>query len=466
MSSNIRRFVLPLLTSVIALAHLASVAALGQDAIHTPAQLSENSDFHPGQYSGLPYEFGFQATLIDQNLFKFHSLYSGPNSLLSRNENEKSDTYTLYAGVRLRKGVEVYVNPEMARGNGIGEALGLAGYTNGDVIRNPALGMDPYMARYMVRFILAAGHGTEKVAESENQIAGTRPTHRLVFTAGKLAATDIFDLNSYANSTRTQFMNWSLINNGAYDYAADTRGYTNGAALEWVTPKFAVRIGRFAMPLTANGPDLAENISKTYGDQVEIEVHPHFSAKLDSAVVRALAYRNVADMGSYRLTLAMAGPQLPDITRSRQPGRVKYGFGLNMEQALGDGGDTGIFSRIGWNDGATETYAYTEVDRTFCLGAQFSGARWKHRQDKAAIALVQNDLSAAHRDYIAAGGLGFLLGDGRLNYAPERIIEAYWAHQVTRTLAYTLDWQTIANPGYNADRGPLSVLSFRVHLEM
>jgi high affinity Mn2+ porin len=440
-------------------------SALAQQT--APAASSvDDSNYHPGQHSGMAYELGFQATLIDQNLFAFRSPYSGVNSLRARNENEKSDTYTLYAGVRLRKGIEFYVNPEMARGNGIGEALGLAGYTNGDVIRNPALGMEPYLGRYFARFTLATGHGNEKVAEGENQVASTRPTHRLVASVGKLATSDIFDINSYANSTRTQFMNWSLINNGAYDYAADTRGYSQGMAIEWVNPGFAVRIGRFAMPFVANGPDLAQNLTKTYGDQVEVETHPRLCPKLDPAIVRTLAYRNVADMGSYAFALASAGGGVPSIIATRAPGRVKFGYGLNMEQPLGDAGATGLFSRLGWNNGTTETFAYTEVDRTFGLGGQISGARWKRSADKAAMAFVQNDLSAIHRSYLAAGGTGFLLGDGRLNYGPERIFEAYYTRQINRQIGCTLDWQTIWNPGYNADRGPVNVLSFRVHLEL
>lgn len=415
----------------------------------------------------LPYELGLQATLIDQNLFRFHSPYSGPNSLPARNENEKSDTYTVYAGVRLTRGLEVFVNPEMARGNGIGQAIGLAGFTNGDVIRNPTLGMEPYLARYFVRYTLATGKGEEKIAPGENQIEGLRPTHRLVFTAGKLGANDLFDINSYADSTRTQFMNWALLNNAAYDYAADTRGYTRGYALEWVNPDFAVRYGLFAMPLVANGPDLAEDLTHARGEQIEVEAHPHLLRHQNPLILRVLAYRNIATMGDYRASLALAQQTgtLPDITATRRPNRQKYGFGLNWEQPLGDDGATGIFGRYGWDDGATESFAYTEVDRSLSIGGQLSGRHWHRSEDCLALALVQNDLTAAHKDYLAAGGLGFLLGDGKLNYGSEQIAETYYRYQIAKPLSLSLDYQFINHPGYNRDRGPISVLSARAHLE-
>jgi hypothetical protein len=416
----------------------------------------------------LPYELGFQTTLIDQQLFKFHSPYEGSNSLRSRSENEKSDTYTLFLGARLTQGLEIYVNPEMARGNGIGEALGLAGYTNGDVIRNPTLGMQPYLARYFLRWTTATGHGTEKTEPGENQIAGTkRPTHRVVITLGKLGTNDIFDTNAYANNTRTQFMNWALINNGAYDYAADTRGYSQGLAIEWVHPDWAFRIGSFEMPTVANGPDLSGDLVHNRGDQMEVELHPHLLSRKSPLVLRLLGYRNLAHMGDYRQAVALAQQThtTPDITAVRTRGAVKYGLGINCEQPLGDDGNTGLFGRYGWDDGRTESFAYTEIDRTFSLGGQLSGKRWGRPDDRLSLAFVQNDLSGPHKDYLAAGGLGFLLGDGKLNYGSEQIVETYYSYQIARPLALALDYQFINNPGYNRDRGPVSVLSVRLHLE-
>ena len=421
----------------------------------------------PQPETSSPFQFNGQATFILQNLFKFRSLYEGVNSLRSRNEMELSQTYTLYIGARVRPNMELYVNPEMARGHGVSEALGLAGYANGEVIRNPSLSQDPYLGRYFARWNVATGKGTEKVEDAQNQVAGTRPIRRVVITAGKIGVSDIFDLNTYANSARTQFMNWALLNNGAYDYAADTRGYTLGVAAEWVNPGFTVRLGSFQMPTVANGVTLAGNILNNRGDQLEVETHPNVLRYKGPLILRLLGYRNMAHMGDYRqsIALAKANGTIPDITQTETTGNVKYGFGVNLEQPLGDGGNTGLFARYSWDDGATESYAYTEIDRHISIGAQISGARWRRPTDRFALALVQNDLSAAHKDYLAAGGIGFIIGDGKLNYGSEQILESYYTAQFSKSIGVSLDYQFINNPAYNRDRGPVSILSLRSHFE-
>jgi high affinity Mn2+ porin len=294
------------------------------------------------------------------------------------------------------------------------------------------------------------------------------PRRRLEIRFGKFSVPDFFDENSVGSDTHFQFTNWTVDNNGAYDYAADTRGYTRGIAVEWAHPDWALRLGSFQMPSVANGPKLAGDLIHNRGDQIEGELHPGLlGTHRAPAVVRLLAYRNLAHMGNYRAALALARRTgtTPDITAVEKRGAVKYGFGLNIEQPLGDEGTTGVFGRVGWNDGATETYAYTECDRTLCLGGQLSGARWHRPRDRAALALVGNGLSAPHRDYLAAGGVGFILGDGRLRYGPEQILETYYAYQLSRPLALSLDYQFVNHPGYNRDRGPVSVLSLRLHLE-
>jgi len=412
--------------------------------------------------------WGGQITVISQQLFKFHSPYAGPNSLRSEQANEVSHTYTLYAGIRLLPSIECYINPEMARGGALSDTLGLAGFTNGDVIRNPDIGSDPYLARYFVRWTIATGEGHEHVERAQNRMAGERPLHRLVITAGKLSTADIFDLNGYANSTRVQFMNWALINSAAYDYAADTRGYTHGIAVEWIHPDWAVRLGAFQMPKIPNGPNLSNDLIDNRGDQAEVEVHPHLlGGEHDPLVARLLGYRNLAHMGDYRDALEL-GRQMhtaPNIRATERTGAAKYGFGLSLEQPLADDGATGVFARWGWNDGATETFAYTEADRTATIGGQLSGAWWWRPPDHVALALVQNDLSTPHSDYLAAGGLGFILGDGRLHYGSERILETYYTLQPFDLVGLSLDYQLIDHPGYNRDRGPVSVVSLRLHIE-
>ena len=450
------------------------VAALSAFAVSTWAQ-NESSLAEPTQAVSLVddethdswYHVGGQATFIEQFLFPFHSPYSGPHSLPSEHQARLSQTYTLYLGARPFSELEAFIDPEMARGAAIGDSLGLAGITNGDVIRNPSLGQDPYLARYFLRWSIPTGGEMQHVEASDLQVAGFRSSERIVVTAGKLGTNDIFDLNSYANSTRTQFMNWALINNAAYDYAADTRGYTHGIALEWIHPEWALRLGTFQMPTSANGPDLSTDLAHSRGDQIEGEYHAHlWGDEHEPLIMRLLGFRNLADAGTYRTAIAL-GEQTgttPDITAVRQPGTVKYGFGLNLEQPLADEGATGLFVRMCWNDGATESYAYTEADRSLSVGTQIGGVNWSRPNDRIGVAFAVNGLSAPHKDYLAAGGLGFLLGDGKLNYATEQIGELYYAWQFCRFAAASFDAQFIGNPGYNQDRGPVTVLSLRMHL--
>ncbi|MCW3099639.1 MAG: porin [Chthonomonadaceae bacterium] len=418
------------------------------------------------------YAFQGEATFILQHLFAFPSRYSGPNSLISRQETELSHTYTLYLGARPTPRLEVYVNPELALGNGVSAGGGLAGYSNGDLIGQPNLRPEPYLARFFVRWrVPLRRSGTPKQAQAvppgTNLIGGELPASRLVITAGKYAISDQFDVNSYANNARIQFFNNAFVNNLAYDMAAETRGYNLGLMASWVNPAFALRMGTFAMPTTAGGPDLAYNFANEHSDQMELTLQPHLLSghAATPMIVRLLAYRNVATMGRYRDALeAQSAGMAPDITTVRRSGAVKYGFGLNFEQALGDGGATGIFGRAGWNDGSTESFSYAEADRFVSFGGQLSGAHWGRPHDVLGVGAAQSDLSGVHKAYLAAGGLGLSLGDGRLNYGPEQILEGYYAYQLSKAVTLSLDYQFINNPGYNRDRGPVNLVAMRMHL--
>ncbi len=418
---------------------------------------------------------GFQATLNAQHVFPFHSPYAGAQSFLSRSETEATDTYTIYIGYRVNNRLEAYVDPEISKGHGLSTGFGLGGFTNGDVVRTPTLDQNPYLARYVLREVIPIGKETEQVAQGEAQLAGPRPTHRIVISGGKLGVSDIFDVNRYANTTRSQFMNWGLINCAAYDYAADTRGYSQGGAIEYITPSYAVRFGLFQMPKIANFISLSSDYKNNFGSQAEIELHPKFLAtKAGPGIVRILGYYNRAHMGDYRASVALAKQNgtTPDITATETTGSKKYGYVVGYEQPVADNGNTGLFARAGYNDGKTEDFAYTECDRTGSVGFQVSGGRLFHRPDDIfALAFEQNDLSSAHKDYLAAGGSGFLLGDGRLSYGSERLLETYYNYQLTKhgaatTIFVTGDYQHINNPGYNKDRGPADVVSLRVHLEL
>jgi high affinity Mn2+ porin len=418
------------------------------------------------------YAFQGEATFILQHLFAFSSPYAGPNSLLARQETELTHTYTLYLGARPTPRFEVYINPELALGNGVSAGEGLAGYSNGDLIGQNSLSPEPYIARLFVRWRVPLRRKrtpkqAQNVQSGTNLIGGDLPASRLVITAGKYAISDQFDVNSYANNARIQFFNDAFVNNLAYDMAAETRGYNIGLMVSWVNPGFALRLGTFAMPTTAGGPDLAYNFANEHSDQMELTLHPRLLGGHAAMpmIVRLLAYRNVATMGRYQDALqTQSAGMAPDITTVRRSGAVKYGFGLNFEQALGDGGATGIFGRAGWNDGSTESFSYAEADRFVSFGGQLSGAHWGRPNDVLGVGAAQSDVSGVHKAYLAAGGLGLSLGDGKLNYGPEQILEGYYAYQLSKAATLSLDYQFINNPGYNRDRGPVNLLGLRMHL--
>jgi high affinity Mn2+ porin len=412
----------------------------------------------------IPQLLGAQFTVIAQYLLPFPALYDGPNSLTNRGAFAATHTYGAYFGARLPAGFQGYLDLEMARGAAVGNALGLAGVTNGDVIRQGSvnLGQGPYLARGFVRYAVGLGPGRDTAARAMDQLPGPAPAARVELSVGKLALTDAFDQNRYANSTRTQFCDWALFNNSAWDYAADTRGYSYGLIVGWIEPRWALRVARFLMPTSANGNVFDWDIRRAHGDNVELDLRPNAAG----TVLRFLAYENHGRMGIYgeALARAQAAGQLPDIVADDAPGRRKYGFGLNLEQPLADSGETGLFLRAGWNDGATEDFVFTEVDRHLSAGLQATGTPWGRAADRLGVAVVVDGLSAAHSAYLAAGGKGFLLGDGRLNYGGEEILEAYYRFQVGPYLGLGPGSQFIEHPGYNRDRGPAMVLSLRLNV--
>jgi hypothetical protein len=407
-----------------------------------------------------PHLLAAQATFIGQALASFHSPYSGSHSLVATGDQEMTDTYGVYLGAGFGRGLHTYLDVEMARGEGIGHAVGLAGITNGDVIRQGTadLSRGPYVARLFLQYSIPLGRDSEPVERGADQFPGWQPANRIDLAGGKLAASDFFDLNRYANSTRQQFLDWGLFQNTAWDFAADTRGYTYGLVVQWSHPAWTFRAGSFLMPTQANGNQFDTDVRRARGDNVELELRPGAGG----TVVRILGYRNAARMGIYREAIANAPPGAsPDIAADDRPGRSKYGFGLNLEQPLADSGETGAFLRAGWNDGKTESFAFTEVDREVSAGVQLTGRRWRRHDDRLGVAFILHGLSADHRDYLALGGSGFLLGDGRLNYGAERITELYYRVDCGRALQLSPDLQLIANPGYNRDRGPARVVSLR-----
>jgi len=418
-------------------------------------QTSSDASSSEGRWS-----IHFQATSIGQYHGLFPSLYEGENSLPPHSERRVSLTATVFLGFRVNRHIEVFVNPELAGGKGFGMVTGIAGFTNGEIPRvsgaTPAL----YPARAYVRTVWALGPETESVEDGANQIAGRAPANRVTTVTGKFAVTDYFDNNSYSHDPRRQFMNWSLMSNGAWDYPADTRGYTIGTMEELTLHDWSLRVADVLEPTMANGPSFDFRVSRNRGDVVEWE--RRFARTNHPGALRILAFENREHAGTYREAILPNGTT--DIESTRRDGALKYGFGLNLEQNITR--DIGIFGRYGWNDGKTETWAFTEIDRSVSGGASVKGALWNRAGDQIGIAAVRNYLSGDHRSFLAHGGLGFMIGDGRLDhYRPEDIVEAYYSWRVTKEWTVTADFQQVWNPAYNADRGPVSVASIRVHWE-
>ena len=400
-----------------------------------------------------------QANFVTQYHPSFPAKYSGPNSLMAESESATSRVLTLFTGVRLSRNTEFLFDLEEAGGGGLSNALGVAGFTNLDVVRNPTLGQAPYVARIMIHQVIPLSKEYLEAPRGPLALASRLPVRRLEFRLGKLSTADFFDVNSIGSDSHLQFMNWTTDNSGAFDYAADTRGYTYGLLIEYYDRHWALRFGEMLMPTVANGITLDWDLARARGENLEYELHPHLLAKRDTRV-RALAYANHANMGLYRDANLMPAP---DITATRQQGRVKYGFGLNAEQELTD--NLRAYFRAGWNDGHSESFAYTEVDHTVSGGIDLRGARWHRPNDKLGCALVVNGISRDHARYLALGGLGFILGDGGLRYGLETIVESYYTAHVWRGISLAGDFQQVWDPGYNRDRGPVSVLSFRLHVE-
>ena len=405
-----------------------------------------------------------QANFIFQAHPEFHALYSGANSLRPHYEKATSRLLTLYTGARLTNSFEVLVDLEEAGGAALSTGLGLAGAPDLDIVRNPLLSKQVYFARGIVHKVFALS--SEKIENQRNSLSlfDELPRRRLELRFGKFSMPDFFDINSVGSDTHFQFVNWTVDNNGAYDYAADTRGYTVGLVADYEDRNWGFRFAEALMPKVANGIDLVWKPRQVHGENFEYELRRGL-LPAKPGVVRVLAYTNSADMGVYRNQVIAAAQNsvIPEITD--HPWRItrKYGFGLNAEQGLTRYLTT--FTRFGWNNGKTESFAYTEVDQTFALGLGANGDWWRRKQDRAGIAFVTNAIKKDHQNYLAAGGLGFLLGDGHLNYGRENILESYYTAHVWRGIYLAPGLQHFINPGYNRDRGPVLIPSLRAHVE-
>ncbi len=405
-----------------------------------------------------------QANFIFQAHPDFHADYSGPNSLSSHYDKATSRVMTLYTGVRLNNSTELLVDIEEAGGAALSTGLGLAGNTDLDIVRNPLLSKAPYLGRGMIHKVFALS--TDKVENQRTFLSlfDELPRRRLEIRFGKFSLPDFFDVNSVGADTHFQFMNWSVDQNGAYDYAADTRGYTVGFTGDYEDRNWGFRFAEGLMPKVANGIDLVWRPWQVHAENWEYELR-HGVIPKKSGVLRLLAYTNYANMGIYRDQIAQAERDhvVPDINNHPWHITRKYGFGINLEQNLAR--NFTAYARWGWDDGRTESFAYTEIDSTFNQGIGANGALWHRKQDRAGIAFVSNGIKKDHQVYLADGGLGFLLGDGGLRYGRENIVESYYTAHVWRGIYIAPGVQHINDPGYNRDRGPVVVPTLRAHVE-
>lgn len=406
-----------------------------------------------------------QANFIFQTHPGFHADYSGAHSLSPDYEKATSRVMTLYTGVRLNNSTELLVDIEEAGGAALSLGFGLAGNTDLDIVRNPLLSKAPYLGRGMIHKVFSLSKDKVENHRSFESLFDELPRRRLEIRFGKFSLPDFFDTNSVGSDTHFQFNNWAVDNNGSWDYAADTRGYTVGVVADYEDRNWGFRFAEGLMPKVANGIDLVWRPWQVHAENWEYELR-HGLIPKKAGVVRLLAYTNYANMGIYRDAVAQFEESLvpvPDIDNHPWHVTRKYGFGINVEQNLAP--YVTAFARWGWDNGKTESFAYTEIDSTFNQGVGVNGALWHRKQDRAGIAFVSNGIKKDHQIYLADGGIGFLLGDGGLDYGRENIVESYYTAHVWRGLYVAPGLQHINDPGYNRDRGPVLVPSFRAHVE-
>jgi high affinity Mn2+ porin len=436
-------------------------SGFGQTNIPLSATSEQNWNWH------------VQNTEIMQGYPAFSSKYSGPNSLPSGGEGRESVSLDLMAGVRLWAGAEAHIDGMMWQGFGLNNTLGVDGFPNGEAFRLGTAVPNGTLSRLFIRQTIGFGGDQEDVPDDQLTLAGKQDVSRLTLTLGRFSAKDIFDNNAYANDPRTQFLNWSLMANEAWDYPADAIGYTTGLAMELNQPKWTLRYGFFQMPRFANSLTGDDRLLKwPFDDSAQdgplldawgmvTEFERRYTLKDHPGTVRLLAYLNRANMGSYQD--ALNNPIRPaDITASAAF-RYKYGFGLNVEQEIAN--NVGVFSRLGWSDGQNQGWVFSDVDYTATAGLSIKGAAWQRPDDTFGLAGVLNGISKVHQEFLAAGGTGILAGDGNLNYGWEKILETYYDFKIWKTVHAALDYQFITDPAFNQDRGPVSVFGGRFHWE-
>ncbi len=424
---------------------------------HSPLQ-AQDAGKDPASTHHQNWDFHFQSTLIGQGVLPFPAPYSGANSLEPHGEIKDTFSFDVSARVHLWRGGEFFADVLSWQGYGLSKTTGVAGFPSGEAYRLGKTYPDAVVSRAYLRETVPLGGQGDPGAGPTAASQGPGGKRRLIFSVGHMAAIDVFDRNAYANDARTQFMNWAFVNNLAWDYPANTLGVTNGAATELELGSWTARAGVFQVSRMANVIRMDWNLLHAWSLAGELEKRSSFRGR--PGAVRLLAYKTRAHMGNYQDSLG--NPQ--SIAASGQLGyRSKYGFGINLEQEIRK--DLGAFARAGWSDGKNQTWEFTDVDRTVSAGVSLKGEAWRRPGDSAGLAAVVNGISAVHRQFLANGGLGITVGDGRLDYGREKILEAYYSFATRWGVSVSPDFQFVANPAYNRDRGPVPVYAVRFHWE-
>lgn len=423
---------------------------------------ADDSATTPDRYSTMH----AQGTFVEQGVLHFPSEYSGTGSLSNKNQSKETITSTLFLGHTLWEGAQIYFNPETAQGHGLSQTYGVGGFPNGEATKVGSDNFKLYTARLYLSQTFNLGDEKEKIADDQNQIATTKSVSRITITAGKFATNDFFDNNTYSHDARHQFLNWSIMNSGAWDFPADARGYDKGVMVELNQKNWALRYGAFLEPYMPNGKWLPVHGTESLGHVAELE--ERYKLFDQPGKTRFLVFLNEARQGDYQQAFDEATAQNTDIntamTNVARYGNKKYGFAINNEQQITD--NIGSFLRISWNNGKTQDFAFTQIDQSVAGGVVFSGKAWNRADDNLGLAIAVNGISKEQQRYLANGGVGLIVGDGYLNYGLEQIFETYYSYKVNSYLFLSPDFQAIANPGYNKERGPVYTFSIRAHIDL
>jgi high affinity Mn2+ porin len=415
-----------------------------------------------GWPAGIDWNVHGQVTLVGQGYSAFRSPYQGDNSLSGANQFRNTSSGTAYIGVRPWENGEIYLNPEVMQGFGLSDVHGVGGIPNGEAQKSDFPMPRFNMARMFLRQTFGLGGEQETIEDGPNQLAGKKDISRITVTVGKFAIRDVFDANSYAGDPRPNFLNWNMYGGGSYDWNMDKLSWTWGAIVELNQKQWAFRVGYTVLSNQSNSNMFDMHIPDRGQYLAELELRYQLFSQ--PGKLRLFGWFSRGFMGSYADALAMpvTTPGFPDITLTRKV-RTNYGFVANLEQAITD--DIGIFSRASWSPEQSENMGWTDCGESLSFGTVLKGTSWGRPDDRIGVGGLVEGLSPEARAYFAAGGLGISIGDGMLNYRPERILETYYAYAIDKLATFTLDYQFIVNPGYNADRGPVSIFAARFHAE-